>query len=423
MNRSQYRRATSSVVAVLLAVLVMVTLPPPGRAAASPAETDVGPPPPVEENSKPFDGTFSSGLRSQTWRDPGPRPVIVNAAPTVVTIPAGAHDSLEVDLTINQGVGDPRGVYGIQLDMAVSSGGTPADLDWQWIFSNHRENATERLEDVRLTWDHRVAPGQAMNLHVRCHTIVDPRPGEGCAIADIRGFEDTPGGWDPIAWNGLRSHAFGIYAEEMPLVVLGESGPRITSDGDANPFLGVERDLSGEGVRLRGPLVTLPEFTSTDPLSASIRWRRTTDAVPPDSSVELVVRFMPIDNPWAERTLIVIPRGTSTSDWQTQASGPLPPDLAGKAGHFVIDPVDFSLGPSQAVGLDSLTFYLNDRAVDIPLTPCSPGPMTSSSTNTPSIKAAVSSGASVPTRTQGSSHPFWKTARPRYESAPTSRLS
>ena len=263
------------------------------------------------------------------------------------------------------------GTNGIFLAVAVTSDGdTPGEHDWVTIFESHTESTTIRSNDVRVTWDHRVAPAEVMDLHVRC-TTAQKYDEDACAIANIRGFEDTPGGWDPVAWNGPREHGFGVYAKEMPLVVGdGNYGPRITADGDDNPFLGVERDLAGGAVQLRGPLVTLPTFTQTAPLSASIRWIRTTDAVSPDQSFEVGVLFVPSDLSEGSQWLVTIPGSTSTSDWQTQESGPLPTSLSGKVGHFVIEPADFSLGPIQAVGLDSLTFYLGGQPVDVPLTPC-----------------------------------------------------
>ena len=372
-RRSPYGSAASTVVAALVSLLFMAALSPPVRAATPTTPADVGPLPPIDSPTS-FDGTFSGGLRRQMWNDPGPHGIIVNGAPTVVAVPAGAHDSLEVDLTIDQGDGYADGSYGVFLDVAVTAHmGTPAAGDWVGIFQSQTANSTERSDDVRVTWDHRVAPSQVMDLHVKCYTWDDPNR-DGCAIANIRGFEDTPGGWDPVVWNGPTEHGFGVYAGEMPLVVGDKKyGPRITADGPDNPFLGVERSLGGGRVILRGPLVTLPTFTQTAPLSASIRWRRTTNAVNGEQTFTVPVKFMPIDD--REQTLLAIPPGsTSTLDWQTQESGPLRTRLSGKVGHFFIEPDGGSLGPIQAVGVDSLTFYLNGQPVDIPLTPCTPGP-------------------------------------------------
>ncbi|MGH9280779.1 MAG: hypothetical protein ACRD12_22145 [Acidimicrobiales bacterium] len=375
MNRAQYGRAAASLVAVLVAVLVMISLAPPVRAAASPTSVaDVPPLPPIVGDPKSFDGTFSSGLRRQTWADPESYAVGVNQTPTVVRVPAGAHDSLEVDLRIDQGKGGAQGSLGVHMDVfATPRDGTPGYYDWVRVFESHVEESTQQITDVRLTWDHRVAPAEVMDLHVRCFTWGSHPENDGCAIGNIRGFEDTPGGWDPIAWNGPTEHGFGVYAQEMPLVVPDRNyGPRITADGSDNPFLGVERNLNGGAVKLRGPLVTLPTFTQGS-FSASIRWRRTTSAVAPEASQPVTVRFMPIDDLAAERTILAIAGGTSTADWQTQTSI-VPTRFSGKVGHFVIEPGDFSLGPVQAVGLDSLTFSLNGQPVDIPLTPCTPGP-------------------------------------------------
>lgn len=377
IKRTQYWRASSSVMAVLMAALVMVTLAPPEWAAAvSTSEADTDPISPIR--SKPFDGTFSSGLRRQMWSDTNAYKVIVNGAPTVVAVPAGAHDSVEVNLTIDQGDGYAHGSYGVFLSTAVSPfGATPAAGDWVTTFESHTANATEVDSDVRLTWDHRVDPAQIMNLHVRCYTW-DSRPeSDRCTIANIRGFEDTPGGWVPVAWNGPRQHGFGVYAKEMPLVVGNRNyGPRITADGLDNPFLGVERSLAGYGVRLRGPLVTLPTFTQTAPLSASVRWRRTTNAVSGEMTSPVRVNFMPVDSLSRERTLLTIPAGsTSTSDWQTLGSGPLSTTyFSGKVGYFIIEPADSSLGPIQAVGIDSLTFYVKGEPVAIPVAPPASAP-------------------------------------------------
>jgi hypothetical protein len=372
LNRSPYGRA-ASVVAVLVAVLVMISLAPPVRAAASPTPPgDALPPPPIDGDRKSFDGTFSSGLRREVWRDPAGYKVAVMGPPTVIAVPPYAHDSVEVDLTISR---DEENGEGINLSVAVSAPGGPAPgpLDFVGIFGSGPSNSTEHINNVRLTWDHRVAPAQTMNLHVRC-TTPEPELNDACAISNIRGFEDTPGGWDPIAWNGPTEHGFGVYAQEMPLVVGDRNyGPRITSDGAHNPFLGVERSLRGEEVKLRGPLVTLPTFTQQAPLTASIRWRRTTTAVAQDSP-KLTVRFMPIDAPATEEHLIAIAPSYTTLDWQTATSAALPTRISGKVGHFLIVPDNGSLGPIQAVGLDSLTFSLNGQPVDIPLTPCTPGP-------------------------------------------------
>jgi hypothetical protein len=354
--------------AILCGVLVLA-------GGASPAYADAGGPEPPGALKRKFDGTFSSGLRTQKWADPGSHPVPVSDGETVISIPPGSHDSIEADLTIHQGDNPGQGSYGVFMDVAVTPrGGIPDDHAWMGIFSNNESNSTATATAMRLTFDHRVPPDQTMDLHVRCGTI-QRYPDDSCAIANVRGFLDTPG-WQPVAWNGPRSHAFGIYAKEMPIVVVGDSayGPPITSDGDNNPFLGIERDLSGYGVKIRSSLVTLPTFTETTPFEADVRWRRSTDAVPPNATaLEVDIRFVSTDAPDAEVPLITIPRGVTTSAWQTRGSGPLPAGLSGKTGYFVIEPRDFSLGPVQAVGLDSLTFYLNGQPIDIPLANCMPG--------------------------------------------------
>lgn len=364
---------------LLFAVLVLMSIVPVQAFAATsfsegsdPAEAPEAPILDPEDIEDPvLDGDFNTGLRKQTWADTEAHKVPFGRTSAVaLPIPPGAHDSVEVDLEITQGTGYAHGSYGIRLWATVTPHGapTPSYYDFFEVFNNYQANSHLTANDMRLTWDLRVPRGDVMDLHLYCETIAKAAA-DACAVSDIRGFADT-GDWTPSGWNGPKSHAFGIYENSMPLVVI--DGPPMASYGPDNPFLGMERS-GGVKVALRSPLVTLPKFSEPTQFTASARLRRTINNTSTTPACVVDISFVPYNQSLRERTLVKLSEGLS-SDWQTVDStpGPLPKEYSGQVGYIEVEGTYCSAGvkSAQAIGIDSLSFYLNGEFVQLPLLQC-----------------------------------------------------
>lgn len=312
-----------------------------------------------------FDGSFSrlsTTVHSfgDSYTMPTNTSLIGFETTTVIVVPPGpGRDILQFDMSLTN-----NGIYGSGATLSIRPQGAttwPTLEDQETVFDGPSAPlggppATATGTGLRVSLGNSVPDTAAMEIRLRCYT--DNSSGT-CTWSNLSIIDSAPG------WRLLASEPTDWWLHRTTATTFAGISPTV----ERGSFFTIQVRETGSGARLsssqryRGPSLTLPQFTSTDVLTASLWWARTLDDPTPfleGGSGATELSFAPADGSTA-LTFASIP-ATTTLDptpWTRLQSNPLPASLAGKAGW--VDIRKQLGGIDHTVAIDEIVFYLNGQ--------------------------------------------------------------
>ena len=285
---------------------------------------------------------------------------------TVIQIPPGVYDSVEVDATITT---DGRHGYGVDASVSMRPVGTDTWPGGVQIGHADAERGTVTVTDQRVTLGTSAPEDTPLEMLLACSGNGHGRAHPHCVWSNLRFYRDTPG-WRFTDVSGGRFPTDWVFAD-----ITGTYHEGIEPIDGA--FMAIEAGgainaTAGYKYGLRGPIVQFPSFSATDVLSASMRWTRIISGEAPHGVSGVLIQFIPLEEEEGEPIeLLKIPTGEVSTPWTTTVNEPRQSAmLSGKRGQLrILVPRGYY---GRIMGIDDLNFYLNGHpiffgdAVDIP---------------------------------------------------------
>jgi len=276
-----------------------------------------------------------------------------------LVVPAGTQDVI-----LDARLGNVRG--GGESLLAVRALGTTT---WSGaaVLLQSTDNTAQTRTDMQLSLG--VVPADVpLEIKLECRTILSSGSAT-CTWSNLR-FSTGTTPWRRAGNIGIIDGPFGGIMAQVHQDRVANIVPT------TGPFFAMTVTAAGGGarynstVRYESPILQLPTFSSTAPLTVSVRWARTLTDTEFDPTAPLVTKgatisFAPIGST-SLSTLLTIPDGdlVTSTPW-TSLQGNAYTTISGKRGRIIIQKQRGYM--DHVLALDSLTFYLDGKPIAMPM--------------------------------------------------------